>query len=75
MTCREKLKMEHPTCIDDRCCGGCYGCPDHYNYMGKPEYCPYDRNDGVFENAEVTNDLCAKCWGREIPEKEEESDE
>lgn len=58
MTCREKLKKEHPTCIDDRNCGGCFGCPSEYGYLGIPEYCPHHSDANA----------CTKCWNREIPE-------
>lgn len=36
MTCREKLKMEHPELVDERFCGGCYWCPTHYGYLPMP---------------------------------------
>lgn len=58
MTCREKLKKEHPTCIDDRNCGGCFGCPSNYRYLDNPEYCPHHSDANA----------CTKCWNREIPE-------
>lgn len=59
MTCREKLKKEHPTCVGDRNCGGCYGCPSEYGYLGIPEYC----------NHHSDTNACTKCWDREIPEE------
>ena len=59
MTCREKLKKEHPTCIDDRNCGGCFGCPSEYGYLDNPEYCPHHSDANA----------CTKCWNREIPEE------
>lgn len=32
MTCREKLKIEHPDCIDTKWDGGCLGCPSKLEY-------------------------------------------
>ena len=60
MTCREKLKIEHPECIDESICCGCSGCPHHYGYLDRPSYCG-DANIPVEEG-------CTRCWGREIPE-------
>ena len=61
MTCREKLKIEHPECIDESiCCGGCHGCPHHYGYLDRPSYC----NDQYIP----VEGGCTRCWGREIPE-------
>jgi hypothetical protein len=57
MTCREKLKIEHPEKVNDNCYGGCYGCPYDYGYLTRPEYC----NCGSAES------VCIKCWDREIP--------
>lgn len=59
MTCREKLKMEHPTYISDCFSGGCVGCPHTYDYLPKPKDCEDIR--------------CAECWDREIPGTEPES--
>lgn len=73
MTCREKLKMEHPEYaikdyISDKeslgvfgsyYAGGCKGCPSNYGYLDEPEWC-----DG-------TSSGCAECWDREIPEASE----
>ena len=58
MTCREKLKIEHPKSIDLSHYGGCIGCPDHYGYLDVPKYCNLDGGP----------DRCTKCWDREIPE-------
>lgn len=57
MTCREKLKLEHPEKINGFVCDGC---PDHYGYLDKPPYC----KEGVVGR-------CGKCWDREIPEEKE----
>lgn len=58
MTCREKLKIEHPEYINEIWAGGCFRCPSDYEYLPKPEYCP---GSGY--------DTCERCWDREIPEK------
>ena len=55
MTCREKLKIEYPNKINRDYCGGCYGCPDEYDYLDKPLGC------------RCNSDTCTKCWDREIP--------
>ena len=60
MTCREKLKIEHPECIDESICCGCSGCPHHYGYLDRPSYCTYQ-----YIPVEVR---CTRCWDREIPE-------
>lgn len=63
MTCRERLKIEHPECIDTKCEGGCLGCPSAYGYLTDPPYCS--------ETCSVNSDICTKCWDREIPEETE----
>lgn len=55
MTCREKLKLEHPTSVDPVCTGGCDGCPSDYGYLESPEWCKH------------SEEVCQKCWDREIP--------
>lgn len=62
MTCREKLKIEHPDRINMRCIGGCVGCPSAYEYLDFPDYCE-DANMPIGER-------CTRCWDREIPETE-----
>lgn len=61
MTCREKLKMEHPECINEKAGGGCLSCPHTYGYLPRPEMC---------NTAIVSNDYCVRCWDREIPDEE-----
>lgn len=70
MTCREKLKMEHPEYVihnyisdkesigilGTRYAGGCKGCPSNYGYMADPDWC-----DG-------TSSRCTECWDRKIPD-------
>lgn len=56
MTCREKLKMEHPDKLDNGCRGNCLGCPDEYGYLDIPIYCRCD------------DATCTRCWDREIPD-------
>ena len=56
MTCRERLAIDRPECVNDhRYSGGCLGCPSTYNYMDNPDGCGY-----------IT---CSECWDREIPEE------
>ena len=62
MTCREKLKIEHPDHINMGCIGGCVGCPSSYEYLDNPDYC-MDVNIPMGER-------CTRCWDREIPETE-----
>lgn len=57
MTCREKLKLEHPDAIDTVFLGGCSGCPSRYGYLDKPDYC------------QSKHEICTECWDREIPEE------
>jgi len=52
MTLREKLKQEHPECVDEGYEGGCRGCPDDYGYS------PFE-DCGIYD--------CRKCWDREMP--------
>lgn len=64
MTCREKLKQEHPEHINPQSLGGCDYCPDTYKYLDKPEWC-----DGPVDDK---NERCTKCWDREIPGTDED---
>ena len=57
MTCREKLKMEHPEELDSGRLGGCKGCPHTYGYAKEPEWC----DDNNF-----TDEKCRRCWDREV---------
>ena len=57
MTCREKLKLEHPECVNPDFVGGCRDCPSTYGYLGDSDKCDGGRRDEV----------CRKCWDREIP--------
>ena len=59
MTAREKLKMEYPEKVSSTYSGGCMGCPHDYGYLPKANC----GNDGGGRN-----DICTKCWDREIPE-------
>ena len=56
MTCREKLKLEHPELVDMDYIGGCHGCPNDYGYLPRPEGCSEDPGMN-----------CTECWDREIP--------
>lgn len=62
MTCREKLKIEHPDKISPIFTGGCQGCPSFYGYMDVPDYCGSSQ-DGCIN---ILN--CKNCWDREIPD-------
>lgn len=64
MTCREKLKIQHPYKVTSRYIGGCCGCPHDYGYLSKPIGCDEGQN----------HELCTKCWDREIPETESVND-
>lgn len=60
MTCREKLKMEHPA-------AECYdveksSCPSVFGYLDDPEWCI------------LSDKVCERCWGREIPDDFSESE-
>lgn len=65
MTCRERLKLEHPESVVNECdppydasyldyAGGCMGCPLDYGYLEAPDWC------SLFD--------CERCWDREIPD-------
>lgn len=54
MTCREKLKIEHPECISEQFMGGCRCCPHYYGYLPEP-----------YGGCRKTS--CYDCWDREIP--------
>lgn len=56
MTCREKLAIEHPDRVSPNF-GGCDCCPCTYGYLDDPDYC-----DGW-----GYDDMCTRCWDREIP--------
>lgn len=63
MTCRERLEIEHPDCVDEfRFTGGCEGCPSTYNYLDNPNFC---------DSCNAPN--CKACWDREIPEERDEN--
>lgn len=55
MTCREKLRLEHPEFADVDSPGGCYSCPSTFRYLPDPD-------DQWCKKA-----LCTDCWDREIP--------
>lgn len=54
MTCREKLKIEHPDIYNE------YpfhtGCPSNYGYLDDPK-------------PDCSGFYCEECWDREIPEQ------
>ena len=62
MTCREKLKIEHPEFINPVSFGGCCGCPITYGYLPKSKrLCDSDYS-------ELDNERCEKCWDQEAEE-------
>lgn len=54
MTCREKLRLEHPARVNPRFDGGCEQCPHTYGYM-------------PLSTSECMEMSCTECWDREIP--------
>lgn len=56
MTCREKLKIEHPERVHQEFIGGCSMCPHDFDYLPKPDWC------------DLCHETCRKCWDREIPD-------
>lgn len=62
MTCREKLKIEHPEFINPVSYGGCRGCPITYGYLpNSKRLCGGDYN-------KLNNKRCKKCWDQEVEE-------
>ena len=61
MTCREKLKIEHPEYINEALVSGCNFCPNYFGYLPDPI-------DGCSSTS------CKECWDREIPEEKTEED-
>jgi hypothetical protein len=52
--------VEHPDRVDSKFYGGCWGCPNDYGYMERPEFCDCCTPDNFLD--------CGRCWDREIPE-------
>jgi hypothetical protein len=67
MTCREKLKIEHPTELSDMWIGGCLGCPDEETRRYIAPGQTACRGNKVV-GASVEN--CTKCWDTETPDTE-----
>lgn len=57
MTCREKLKAEHPEFIGNAWFGRCKGCPHHYGYLPDNKNCKG-----------ATPEHCQTCWDQECSE-------
>ncbi len=55
MTCREKLQIEHPECVNEIFDGGCRDCPTNYGYC----------TDGKCDCKTVNDDICKLCWDQE----------
>ena len=67
MTYKEKLMLIHPGAVDADACGGCYGCPGDYselNDVGLPA-----------GECDCSEEVCTRCWNREIPTTEPTADE
>lgn len=60
MTCKEKLKLEHP---DDYEIILHVDCPISYEYLDDPSNCNINEGENPIS--------CEKCWEREIPDSEE----
>lgn len=56
MTCREKLKLEHPELISSS--NVVFGCPSHYGYLADP------RDEEGHIQCRLTG--CTACWDRDI---------
>ena len=71
MTCREKLKLEHPEFVSNEYGGGCKSCPDTYGYI-KGAIADGPKCLRSFTNNNRIG--CYECWdrpveGEELPEK------
>lgn len=67
MTCREKLKMEHPEDVDEKWGGGCYSCPD----VDTRRYIATDQTACHGDRVTISDqETCRKCWDTEIPNTE-----
>lgn len=61
MTFKEKLAQEYPCAINENDIGGCVGCPVSYGYeKQRPSCCDVRKIP--------SDEMCSKCWNREIPE-------
>lgn len=67
MTCREKLKSEHPEFISPSYFGECYNCPFNYGYLPRSK-CLCGGN-----YSEFNRETCTKCWDQEIEEPAKEA--
>lgn len=66
MTCREKLKQEHPEKVNKCYAGGCSGCPYFYGYRppGECMMITSMRIGCVLKS-------CRECWDQEVMEGNE----
>lgn len=60
MTCREKLKIEHPGSINPSHFGGCRGCPHNYGYL------PLSKRLCGGNSSDYDHETCTKCWDQEV---------
>lgn len=69
MTFRERLAEEHPYCLDPKEPGGCAGCPDHYGYEPRSDFCP---KEVLKINWRAAKRRCKACWDREMKAGDEQ---
>ena len=68
MTCREKLKMEHPDKVDAKSPGGCCGCPGSSDLKYIPGCSVVESGCYAHKNeSRVCDETCRHCWDQEIP--------
>ena len=65
MTCREKLKMEHPDELSEQWTGGCFGCPD----TDTRKYIETEQTS-CHGTRRSSCERCTECWDTEIPDTE-----
>lgn len=70
MTYREKLMLEHPEKVNVKHLGGCCGCPRDYGYTVQLGDCR-----DLLSHQSLKVSTCVKCWDKEIPNEEVESNE
>lgn len=66
MTCREKLKVQHPELVDSRFMGGCRGCP--YD-VGRRYVSKAACSEICMDLTLLPSERCTKCWDQVIPSK------
>jgi hypothetical protein len=56
LSCRDRLKKEHPENINLEFFGGCLSCPDEYGYISEDKV----RCDGLLRRP--CQETCTACW-------------